>query len=125
MRFHVGTEVYAAVMTISIGMVTIDSTDPAPLAAWWAERLGVEVLTDSDGWFYILDGTPRVAVQKVDDPTPGKNRIHLDFACTDLGADRDALLAAGATLVGERGDDSFRWITFADPQGNEFCIAQH
>ena len=33
----------------------------------------------------------------------------------------------GQVRVGlaERGDESFRWVTLADPQGNQFCIAKH
>ena len=112
-------------MTLTVGMVTIDSADPAPLAAWWAARLGAPISQENEGWFYVIDATPLLAIQKVDDPTPGKNRIHLDLNAPDLDAARDELLAAGATLVAERGDASFRWITLADPQGNEFCIAQH
>ena len=29
----------------------------------------------------------------------------------------------GASLVERRGDESFRWVTLADPDGNEFCVA--
>ena len=64
-----------------------------------------------------------LSFQKVDDPTPGKNRIHLDLTADDLEAEVDRLLGAGATLVGRRGDESFRWVTLADPDGNEFCVA--
>ena len=35
----------------------------------------------------------------------------------------DRLLDAGATLVARRGEEHFRWVTLADPQGNEFCVA--
>lgn len=106
-------------------MVTTDSTDPAPLAQWWAERCGGEIVADHDGWFVIVkipNGT--LGFQKVADPTPGKNRLHLDLHVSgDLDESLRQFLAAGATLVGDRGDESFRWITLADPQGNEFCIA--
>ena len=30
---------------------------------------------------------PRLAFQKVDDPTPGKNRVHIDFTAADLEAE--------------------------------------
>jgi predicted enzyme related to lactoylglutathione lyase len=73
----------------------------------------------------MIGSTPTLAIQHVDDPTSGKNRIHLDLVAEDLDATRDELLAAGATLVAERGDESFRWVTLADPQGNQFCIAKH
>ena len=42
---------------------------------------------------------------------------------SDLQAEVDRLLGAGATLVERRGDDSFRRVTLADPHGNEFCVA--
>ena len=28
-----------------------------------------------------------LAFQKVDDPTPGKNRVHIDFAASDMEAE--------------------------------------
>jgi predicted enzyme related to lactoylglutathione lyase len=64
-----------------------------------------------------------LSFQKVDDPTPGKNRIHLDLTAEDLDAEVDRLLGAGATLVAHRGDENFRWVTLADPDGNQFCVA--
>jgi hypothetical protein len=64
-----------------------------------------------------------MAFQKVDDPTPGKNRLHLDVTAPDVDAEVERLQGAGATLVGRRGDDSFRWVTMADPQGSQFCVA--
>lgn len=112
-------------MTLAIGMITIDSSDPRPLAAWWAERLGAPIVEENDGWFIMIGATPMLAIQHVEDPTPGKNRIHLDLIVDDLDAARDELVVAGATLVGDRGDENFRWVTLADPQGNQFCIAKH
>ena len=64
-----------------------------------------------------------MAFQKVDDPTPGKNRIHVDLMADDLDAEVDRLVEAGAGLVERRGDESFRWVTLTDPDGNEFCVA--
>ncbi|WP_043346895.1 VOC family protein [Beutenbergia cavernae] len=112
-------------MTLSIGQVTTDSTDPGPLARWWADVTGGQVVAEHDGWFYIVQGPGGAfAFQKVDAVTPGKNKVHVDFATTDdLDAVADELVAAGASLVAKRGDDAFRWITLTDPQGNEFCVA--
>ena len=75
-------------MTLTVGMVTIDSADPAPLAAWWAAALGAPISQENEGWFYVIDATPLLAIQKVGDPTPGKNRIHLDLNAPDLDAAR-------------------------------------
>jgi hypothetical protein len=111
-------------MTLSLGMITCDSTDPVPLASWWAEQVGGQVADPYGGAYLLVSGGPVVlAFQKVDDPTAGKNRLHLDLTAADLDTEVDRLLAAGAGLVERRGDESFRWVTLTDPDGNEFCVA--
>lgn len=112
-------------MTLSLGMITVDSADPIPLARWWADRFGAQIKAENEGWFVIVEGGTLpvlLAVQKVADPTPGKNRIHLDLNAEDLDAAVAELTEAGASLVAEY-DDGFRWVTLADPQGNQFCVA--
>jgi Glyoxalase-like domain len=112
-------------MSLTLAMVTCDSLDPVSLAAWWADQVGGEVADPYDGEYLLLSGGPvMLAFQKVDDPTPGKNRLHLDLTASDLDAEVDRLLAAGAGLVERRGDASFRWVTLTDPHGNEFCVAE-
>ena len=112
--------------SLTLGMITVDTHDANELADWWAAQMGAEVLERNDGWYVVLAGGTlpiRLSFQKVEDPTPGKNRIHLDVMAADLDVEVDRLLAGGATLVERRGDESFRWVTLADPQGNEFCVA--
>lgn len=114
------------VPALKIAMVTIDTADALALSAWWRDALEAAVVEDNDGWFVILalgeDG-PLLAFQKVDDPTPGKNRIHLDLVADDRAATTKRLLDAGATLVAERDMPGMSWVTLADPDGNEFCVA--
>ncbi|MET3975525.1 putative enzyme related to lactoylglutathione lyase [Cellulosimicrobium sp. 4261] len=116
-------------MTLSIGMVTVDSTDPRPLAQWWARHLGGRVVDEADGWFLEVvpaDGVtaPVLGFQRVEDPTPGKNRLHLDLGTSDRTADVAALVADGATVVGEHTMPGFGWTVLADPQGNQFCVGE-
>lgn len=114
-------------MALKLGMITTDTTDAEGLAAWWAEQTGAKIVETMDGWYVMVAGgtlTVMLAFQKVEEPTAGKNRLHLDLTADDLDAEADRLVGAGATLIERRGDDNFRWITFADPQGNEFCVAQ-
>ncbi|MBM4511894.1 hypothetical protein GS425_19395 [Rhodococcus hoagii] len=56
-------------------------------------------------------------------PHPGKNRQHMDLGSGDLDAEVERVLAAGATEVHRENMDGFRWVTFADPQGNQFCVS--
>lgn len=114
-------------MTVSIASITFDTTDPRPLARWWAERLGAEIVADMDGFFVIVAGgslATQLAFQKVDDPTPGKNKVHIDVHTDgDLDDEADRWVEAGATKLGKRNAGDFFWVTLTDPDGNEFCIA--
>ncbi len=113
-------------MTLTPGMITTDSGDPEPLATWWAEQTGASIAQNHGGEFIVVAGGSLqllLAFQKVPDATPGKNRIHVDYTASDLDGEVDRLVAAGASLVGRRGDENFRWVTLADPQGNQFCVA--
>ena len=113
-------------MTLSLAMITFDTTDPIPLAQWWAAQIGGNIVEENEGWFVTVaggKGTPMLGFQKVDDPTPGKNRVHLDLVAADREAEVSRLLAAGATLVAHREMPGFQWTTLADPDGNEFCVA--
>ena len=114
---------------VSLGMITMDTTDPRRIATWWAERLSGEIVFDADNWFCIVqaEGIPvALGFQRVDAPAPGKNRLHLDLVRA-AGEDRRAVLddwiRAGATHLGRRGEESLAWDTLVDPDGNEFCIA--
>ena len=113
-------------MALNVEMVTFDCEDPAPLAHWWAEQLDGTTQELIPGEFIAVvrpDG-PRLGFQKVDDPTPGKNRVDLDFGAPDVDAEADRLKAAGATEIGRHSiGDNFRWVVLADPAGNAFCVA--
>lgn len=113
-------------MTLSVEMITFDCTDPDALAQWWAQALGGEVNVFAPGEFVVLlrpDG-PRLGFQKVPDPTPGKNRVHLDFTAADAEAEVTRLVGLGATETGRHSfGPEFNWVVLADPEGNAFCIA--
>ncbi len=108
--------------------LTFDCADPPALAAFWAgvTRYDVEV---SEPWLAILGGDgsvgPRLMFIKVDEPKVAKNRMHLDLGTSDLGVEVARVLDLGATLIGDRQEYGITWSTFADPEGNEFCIGLH
>lgn len=112
-------------MTLTLAMITLDTTDPAPIAAWWAQQTGATVDDPFGGTFVFVRGGSlpvTLGFQQVGDPTPGKNLVHLDLTAPDLDAEVERLVAAGATVVGDRGDEHFRWVTLSDPQGHQFCV---
>ncbi len=70
-------------------------------------------------------GRPRMLFQRVPEAKTVKNRLHLDV---HVGAERREaevvrLLASGATELWRASQGPYEWVTLADPEGNEFCVA--
>ena|ERR687890_92181 len=119
-------------MTLQIGMVTADCADPKALATFWATALDTAISGDY-GEFVMLApppaGGPVLGFQRVPEARAGKNRLHLDLGAPAGGraAEVARLVGLGATVLGERGGDAegLVWTTLMDPEGNEFCVAEH
>lgn len=112
-------------MALKTEMVTFDCADPAKLAGWWAEQFDGKAQELLPGEFFAVTRSegPRLGFQKVPDPTPGKNRLHLDFSAADVDAEVSRLAAAGASEVGRHSiGENFRWVVMTDPDGNAFCV---
>lgn len=115
-------------MTLTVDMVTFDTTDPHALAAWWARQLGGTVHGEPDAWFVVVAdvrGVQQLGFQRVQEPTSGKNRVHVDLQTPDLPAEVERLVADGATLVDRHTEGDLSWTVLADPDGNQFCVSQH
>lgn len=113
---------------IQIKVVTFDCRDPQALAAWWARQTGGVVREGSEGDDYVVvapsgDG-PHLGFQRVPDPTPGKNRVHLDLATADRDLEVERLLTEGALEVARHEASGSEWVVLADPEGNQFCVFQ-
>ncbi|MGZ4506284.1 MAG: VOC family protein [Blastococcus sp.] len=70
-------------------------------------------------------GRPRLLFQHVPEAKTVKNRMHLDVR---VGADRreaevERLTVLGATELWRASQGPHAWVTMADPEGNEFCVA--
>jgi predicted enzyme related to lactoylglutathione lyase len=113
-------------MTLKVESITFDCDDPDRLADWWAKAVDGTINAVAPGFFVLVSrpGSPNLAFQKVDDPTPGKNRVHIDFSAADMEAEVKRLVDLGASETGRHsfGDD-FHWVVLADPAGNAFCVA--
>ena len=86
-------------MALKTENITFDCTDPEKLADWWARALDGQVNPIAPPFFITVtrsDG-PGLAFQKVDDPTPGKNRVHIDFSTADVEAEVKRLVDLGAS----------------------------
>ncbi len=53
-----------------------------------------------------------------------KNRVHLDLHVGDerREAEVERLIALGASRLWDGQQGPNRWVTMADPEGNEFCV---
>ncbi len=111
-------------MALSIGMVTIDCSDPQSLAGFWTAALDTTVAGDY-GDFVLLTGTPALGLQRVPEPRAGKNRVHLDLYTDDRGAEVARLTALGAAVLAEGNAPGLWWTVLADPECNEFCVGSH
>lgn len=110
----------------TVATVVINVADYERAKAFWSAVLGVGVAREFPGfvWFEPQhDGGVSVALQQVADPTPGRNRVHLDTSVPDLAEAQRRIEALGGSTVEDHEIMGFRWKVMADPEGNEFCIA--
>ena len=119
--------------------VVVDCHHPASPARFWAaaldgyavapydeaelDRLRAAGIDDPEDDPTVLvepssGGGPRLWFQLVPEPKLVKNRVHLDLACADVGAEAERLAGLGARVLATPG----RWVTMADPEGNEFDV---
>jgi len=68
---------------------------------------------------------PRILFQVVPEQKTVKNRVHLDVRVGEENVDAEVakLQERGATYLHKASQGPHWWITMADPEGNEFCVA--
>jgi|APLow6443716910_1056828.scaffolds.fasta_scaffold137704_2 hypothetical protein len=113
--------------------VNMDCVDIDEMTRFWSAALGYEVSGELGPFRGLRDPDgvgPKVVLQRVADPTTGKNRLHLDLyveAPGDLAVEVERLIALGARRSDagwhELGDES--WQVMHDPEGNVFCVCRH
>jgi hypothetical protein len=113
---------------VAINSIVIYCRDPYVLGPFWSVATGlpihpqdlaaIEARTLEPDESVLLgrkdDGTLHVWIAQAQELLPF-GRIHLD-----IRGDREAILAAGATVVREQE----HWTVMADPEGNEFCLVR-
>jgi len=71
------------------------------------------------------DPARRILFQLVPEPKTVKNRLHLDIRVGAGNADDELarLTARGARFLHRGQQGPHTWVTIADPEGNELCLA--
>ena len=108
--------------------VTFDAHDPVALATFWSAVLERPLGEGAGEHFAFIDRTPTDPAWlfiHVPEGKAAKNRMHVDLDCDDLAAARAQLEGLGASFVHEQREYGVSWMTFRDPEGNEFCVARH
>jgi catechol 2,3-dioxygenase-like lactoylglutathione lyase family enzyme len=107
--------------------MVIDCPDPAALAAFYSELLGLPVTYRSDSWVVIAtnDTTSGIAFQLAPDhqppswPDPDRpQQCHLDVMVDDVEAAGPQVVKLGARPLAVDAD----WQVYADPAGHPFCL---
>jgi hypothetical protein len=118
----------AAPTDVTISSVTLDCADAANLAEFWAGALQRSVDPGSTEDFASI-GLPDPQTErphwmfiKVPEGKTAKNRMHPDLIAADFGPEVERLLALGAVRRAEFEEGGSRWVTLADPEGNEFDV---
>jgi predicted enzyme related to lactoylglutathione lyase len=107
--------------------VSFDARDAAEVARFWAAAFGRELADGADADNAVVhprDITatgPRLAFHRVPEPKTVKNRVHFDLIAADIESESARLIGLGATKLTSH-DGPAHWVTFADPEGNEFDL---
>ena len=103
--------------------VTLGEGRPRAVAQFWGAALQQPVVEHEGGDFHLeppMGGSTErtVWINGVPEPIVGKSRVHLDLRVP--GGDPVPLIAAGARVVREPGDDP--WYVLNDPDGVALCV---
>jgi predicted enzyme related to lactoylglutathione lyase len=107
--------------------VVINAHDVERVAEFWKALLGVGERTRVRGFVWLQPqpgASISLAIQQVEDPTEGRNRLHFDFGSSDAAGTAKRVVELGGQELEQHEIEDFGWTVLADPEGNEFCVAQ-
>ena len=114
--------------TIRLGSVSLECAEPAPLAAFWANLLGGEVVFESDDFVAVQLDHVWLSTIKVENYKPPTwpsdevpKQLHLDLAVDNQSEAEDAAIALGAVKATFQPEPE-RWTVMIDPAGHPFCL---
>jgi predicted enzyme related to lactoylglutathione lyase len=113
-------------MSVSVLAISIDAHDAGRLAHFWAKALQRTVDGGAtEDFASVVADTGLGAVlmfHKVPEDKTVKNRVHFDLQASDVATEADRLMSLGAKQIRSRAENNNRWISFTDPEGNEFDL---
>ncbi|MGV9245540.1 VOC family protein [Streptomyces sp. NPDC003710] len=109
--------------------VTFDCADPAEMARFYGELLGMSVLYSSEDFVLLgKEGATGLGFNRLDDyrpptwPDPAQEKqAHIELGVDDLDIAEKRLLELGAVKPGFQPQPE-RWRVLLDPAGHPFCI---
>lgn len=108
---------------LELSSIAVDCPDPARLARFYADLLGVEAEGEC---IHLFDGGLQVWFQKVDTyhpptwPTQERGQqMHFDLFTDDRETEVVRAVAMGASIASE---DAESFTVMLDPAGHPFCI---
>jgi predicted enzyme related to lactoylglutathione lyase len=115
-------------MSISVLAISLDAHNAAQLAQFWAEALHRTVNDGATEDFASIAADtdsrlgPLLLFHKVPEGKSVKNRVHFDLEAADVLTEADRLTSLGAKQLRSLAENNNRWISFIDPEGNEFDL---
>jgi predicted enzyme related to lactoylglutathione lyase len=115
-------------MSISAPGISIDAVDAARLANFWAQALSRTVDDGATEDFASIAAdadSQRGPLPDVSQRPEGKtlkNRLHFDLQVGDVEVEAERLTRLGAKQIRSLSANNNRWISFIDPERNEFDL---
>jgi hypothetical protein len=115
-------------VTVTLYAVTLDCSDAARLADFWAGALKRPVDAGATEEFASIglgdppDRRPHWMFAKVSERKTVKNRVHPDLIAAELDNEVQRLVGLGAVVKTEFEESGFHWVTLLDPDRNEFDV---
>lgn len=114
-------------MTAKLAMFTVDCDDPAALAAFYGELLGMTIAHSGDDYAMFTGDGPALGFGRVDGyQAPawpnhnGSKQYHLDVAVEDIAEAEAIAVSLGATVADPQPGEI--WRVLLDPAGHPFCL---
>jgi predicted enzyme related to lactoylglutathione lyase len=115
-------------MSISVLAISFDAYNAAELAQFWAEALHRTINDGATEDFASIAADtdsllgPLLMFHKVPEGKTVKNRVHFDLESAEVLTEVDRLTSLGAKQIRALAENNNRWISFLDPEGNEFDL---